>query len=142
MLRSLYELISSKRVRNLSVEGYQPDTYEGVYLVLEPIVVYKKAYFWEALWLQPLIIEMVLPQGAKFVVANLDQNPCLKLRANCALPVAFTSQVDVARSSYDTELEYRIGQMAIPDGFNQSLGDECQSGIHFFLEYESAVAYV
>lgn len=44
-------------------------------------------------------------------------------------------------STYDSKVEYRVGERVYPDSFSDDWTAECESGIHFFITREEAENY-
>ena len=47
----------------------------------------------------------------------------------------------IGYSGYDRTFQYRVGEMAIPNGFNPDRWNVCSTGIHFFMNRQEAVNY-
>lgn len=46
-----------------------------------------------------------------------------------------------AYSGYDSEFEYRVGEIVKVDNFDTNRWHECAPGIHFFITRKEAVDY-
>ena len=52
-----------------------------------------------------------------------------------------TAAVKEARSQYDSDFVYRIGETVRVDDFDEDRRNECAPGIHFFITRQEAVSY-
>ena len=51
------------------------------------------------------------------------------------------ANIDAAYSGYDSEFEYRVGEIVKVDNFDTNRWHECAPGIHFFITRKEAVDY-
>ena len=50
-------------------------------------------------------------------------------------------EYDEAYSDYDVNFIYKVGEMVIPDDFDENRWNECSNGIHFFITKTEAEEY-
>ena len=90
----------------------------------------------------PAIAELEIPEDAKRLSSTGRKCRCDKARVLRFLdydrnPINVTE----AASTYTKEFVYRVGEMAMPDSFDEDRWKECSNGIHFFINFEEAVLY-
>ena len=86
------------------------------------------------------LVELRIPADARR--SNSTGRKC---RCDRALVTGITDEdgnpVESARSGYDSDFVYRVGETVEPDGFDEDRWDECTSGIHFYITKEEALDY-
>jgi hypothetical protein len=95
-----------------------------------------------------LIAVLEIPAKAKRVTPHTGYND-YKSRASAAKVVAFEMmdgsplKIKTARGIYhNSDFVYKLGQVAKPEAkFDPCMTDACRSGIHFFMDRDSAVRY-
>jgi hypothetical protein len=101
---------------------------------------YKKV--WNRDYTKGVVIELRFPEGAKLVSTVLGR----KCRASEATVVRcltpdFETETEF-RSLHDEDFTYRVGETVKPSNpFDDSITEECTSGIHFFTTREEAEKY-
>ena len=90
----------------------------------------------------PAIAELEIPEDAKRLSSTGRKCRCDKAMVLRFLdyernPINATE----ALSTYTKEFVYRVGEMAIPDSFDEDRWNECSNGIHFFINFQEAVRY-
>ena len=86
------------------------------------------------------LVELRIPADARR--SNSTGRKC---RCDRALVTGITDEcgkpVESARSGYNSDFVYRVGETVEPDGFDEDRWDECSHGIHFFITKEEALDY-
>jgi hypothetical protein len=130
--------------RNVMLQGH----FCGFWRVTSPLTAFKKVY-------GPLshgaIVNLILPVGAKFYAPSCVWNHTSsrggrKMRANRAVTHSIAlihngEGLKDARSSFDKDYVYAPGIVARPKPHFSSAYDQCDPGIHFFLNVVEAFDY-
>ena len=48
---------------------------------------------------------------------------------------------EISYSKYDRSFKYEVGELVVPDDFDDNRFNECSSGIHFFITLQEAIDY-
>ena len=110
-------------------------------ILTKSIIGYKKAIIRPFMTLQEALITLEIPVGAIVFQPNN-----FKCRTNIAKVIRITNlgETDIlkeAQSWFDSSFIYYAGETIICDDFKLNNSIECASGIHFFLDKESALNY-
>jgi hypothetical protein len=88
-----------------------------------------------------VIAKLLIPEDAERVSTPLSR----KCRASHAMVLELRSREgETVKSEWSLNsglLEYRVGEMAIPDKFDPDIRVECTHGIHFFITRKEAEEY-
>lgn len=83
-----------------------------------------------------IIVTLEIPKGA--IVFSINNNKC---RTNKAKVVEISNGETIAKSRYDENFIYELGQEIEIEDFDLMYNVECSSGIHFFRTREEAENY-
>ena len=93
---------------------------------------------------QDIIVELEIPADARRSSATGRKCRCDKAKV---LSVTTLDGVEVGtdagtvHSSYDSQFEYRVGEIVTAPNFCEDRWEECAPGIHFLLNRQEAVEY-
>ena len=88
------------------------------------------------------IIKLEIPNDALRCSATSRKCRCSKAKVISITNIDGTeANVDAAYSGYDSEFEYRVGEIVKVDNFDTDRWNECAPGIHFFVTRKEAVDY-
>lgn len=103
-------------------------------------IAFKKAY--NAIHHRGYIIKLEIPNDALRCSATSRKCRCSKAKVISITNIDGTeANVDAAYSGYDSEFEYRVGEIVKVDNFDTDRWHECAPGIHFFITRKEAVDY-
>ena len=103
-------------------------------------IAFKKAY--NAIHSRCYIIKLEIPNDALRCSATSRKCRCSKAKVISITNIDGTeANVDAAYSGYDSEFEYRVGEIVKVDNFDTDRWHECAPGIHFFITRKEAVDY-
>ena len=103
-------------------------------------IAFKKAY--NAIRSRCYIIKLEIPNDALRCSATSRKCRCSKAKVISITNIDGTeANVDAAYSGYDSEFEYRVGEIIKVDNFDTDRWHECTPGIHFFITRKEAVDY-
>ena len=103
-------------------------------------IAFKKAY--NAIHSRCYIIKLEIPNDALRCSATSRKCRCSKAKVISITSIDGTeANVDAAYSGYDSEFEYRVGEIVKVDNFDTDRWHECAPGIHFFITRKEAVDY-
>ena len=103
-------------------------------------IAFKKAY--NANRSRCYIIKLEIPNDALRCSATSRKCRCSKAKVISITNIDGTeANVDAAYSGYDSEFEYRVGEIVKVDNFDTDRWNECAPGIHFFITRKEAVDY-
>jgi hypothetical protein len=150
----------AKRIRVRATEsswwGGRGTRYEvtGFYVITKELNVFKMNYSTDGR--TKVITNLTIPVGAKVYAPDFAFNEdhaddgyrChdRKMRASEAIVHSSATMyaqkpVAVARSGWDSSFKYAAGKTIKPRGDFDMDGDQCASGIHFFLNLQDAIEY-
>ena len=90
-----------------------------------------------------LLVKLQIPEDAKRSSAATS-----KCRCDKAMVLEITSLDGVQQfqetvnTNYDQEVKYKVGEMVLPDSFDNNRWNECSHGIHFFINKQDAINYI
>ena len=103
-------------------------------------IAFKKAY--NANRSRCYIIKLEIPSDAMRCSATSRKCRCSKAKVISITNIDDTeANVDAAYSGYDSEFEYRVGEIVKVDNFDTDRWHKCAPGIHFFITRKEAVDY-
>ena len=103
-------------------------------------IAFKKAY--NVIHNGGCIIKLEIPNDALRCSATSRKCRCSKAKVISITNIDGTeANVDAAYSGYDSEFEYRVGEIVKVDNFDTDRWHECAPGIHFFITRKEAVDY-
>ena len=103
-------------------------------------IAFKKAYNMNRT--KCYIIKLEIPSDAMRCSATSRKCRCSKAKVISITNIDGTeTNVDAAYSGYDSEFEYRVGEIVKVDNFDTDRWHECAPGIHFFITRKEAVDY-
>ena len=103
-------------------------------------IAFKKAY--NAIHSRCYIIKLEIPSDAMRCSATSRKCRCSKAKVISITNIDDTeANIDAAYSGYDSEFEYRVGEIVKVDNFDTNRWHECAPGIHFFITRKEAVDY-
>ena len=96
-------------------------------------------------WGDPYLVKLLIPDDARRSSAT-----SLKCRCDKAQVLAITnldgsdcgrSQVVNPKGYERSETLYKVGEIVLPDSFDEDRWNECSHGIHFFINKQDAINY-
>ena len=103
-------------------------------------IAFKKAY--NAIRSRCYVIKLEIPSDAMRCSATSRECRCSKAKVISITNIDGTeANIDAAYSGYDSEFEYRVGEIVKVDNFDTNRWHECAPGIHFFITRKEAVDY-
>ena len=103
-------------------------------------IAFKKAYNMN--FTKCYIIKLEIPSDATRCSATSRKCRCSKAKVISITNIDGTeANVGAAYSGYDSEFEYRVGEIVKVDNFDTNRWNECAPGIHFFITRKEAVDY-
>ena len=88
------------------------------------------------------LIELEIPADARRLSSTSYKCRCDKALVKSITLINDTSRQikEVVNQSYK-ECLYKVGELVIPDSFDENRWDECSQGIHFFINKQDAINY-
>ena len=93
---------------------------------------------------QDIIVELEIPADARRSSATGRKCRCDKAKVLSITTldgVAVGADSGTVHSSYDSQFEYRVGEIVTAPNFCEDRWQECAPGIHFFINRQEAVEY-
>ena len=88
------------------------------------------------------LIQLLIPEDAKRSSATTNKCRCSKAKVLSITSLDGESAYEsVVNKSYNSHVEYKVGEMVFPDSFDENRWDECSHGIHFFINKQDAINY-
>ena len=89
-----------------------------------------------------LLVQLEIPADAKRTSATTMMCRCSKAVVKSITNIDGSNEVDeVLNTSQVSKCLYKVGQLVIPDSFDEDRWFECSHGIHFFINKEDAINY-
>lgn len=88
-----------------------------------------------------LIVKLEIPADAARSSATTNKCRASKAKVLEISDIERKHFFGEARSNYDSEFVYRVGEMVEVSDFNNNRWEECASGIHHFMTREEAIVY-
>lgn len=91
-----------------------------------------------------VIIELEIPGDAKRSSANGRKCRCNKAYVRAIYKrnnIGEWTEITEARSKFDPNFVYKVGEMVKVDNFDENRWNECAPGIHFFISKQEAIDY-
>ena len=88
------------------------------------------------------LVQLEIPADAKRSSATTRKCRCSKAMVISITDIDGSNEVDeVLNTSQNSKCLYKVGQLVIPDCFDEDRWNECSHGIHFFINKEDAINY-
>lgn len=88
------------------------------------------------------LVQLEIPADAKRSSATTMKCRCSKAMVISITNIDGSNAVDeVLNTSQESKCLYRVGELVIPDSFDEDRWNECSHGIHFFINKEDAINY-
>jgi len=100
-----------------------------------PFIGYKKCFNFR-------IVQLLIPKDARRSSATTNECRCDKAKVLTIKSIDNKEYFNEARSYVDENFLYRVGKMAVANGFNEDRWAESTTGIHFYLTREEAIGYL
>jgi hypothetical protein len=108
---------------------------DGAFIGWKKINDYKESY--EGSYL----VKLEIPEDAIRCSATSYKCRCDKARVLAITRIMDGKNVDIITNTSYGECVYKVGEMVIPDGFDEDRWKECSNGIHFFINKQQAIDY-
>lgn len=87
------------------------------------------------------IVKLLILEDSKRSSATTSKCRCDKAKVLDIENIETGKKVNEARSSYDSNFIYKVGEIIHVDNFDNNRWNECSTGIHFFVNKENAINY-
>ena len=88
------------------------------------------------------LIKLQIPEDAKRSSATSQKCRCDKALVLAITKLDGTNPIsEIENFSYSPSVLYKVGEMVIPDSFDEDRWNECSHGIHFFINKQDAINY-
>ena len=88
------------------------------------------------------LVQLEIPADAKRSSATTMKCRCSKAMVISITNIDGSNEVDeVLNTLQVSKCLYKVGQLVIPDSFDEDRWNECSHGIHFFINKEDAINY-
>ena len=88
------------------------------------------------------IIELEIPTDARRLSSISYKCRCDKALVKSITLISDTScQVEAVVNKSYTDCHYKVGELVLPDSFDEDRWNECSHGIHFFINKQDAINY-
>ena len=108
---------------------------DGPFIGWKKITSYKEAYKGHYL------VKLEIPEDARRCSATSFKCRCDRANVLEITRIEDGESVDIITNTNYGECVYKVGEMVIPDGFNEDRWQECSNGIHFFINKQQAIDY-
>ena len=88
------------------------------------------------------LVKLQIPEDARRCSATTQ-----KCRCDKALVLAITDEdgnnpiEEIENTAQDHHVTYKVGELVLPDSFDEDRWNECSHGIHFFINKQDAIDY-
>ena len=90
----------------------------------------------------PYLIKLEIPEDAKRSSATTNKCRCDKAKVLGIYNLDGTpAAVTEVLNTNEKETLYKVGEIVLPDSFDENRFNECSHGIHFFIDKQSAIDY-
>jgi len=87
------------------------------------------------------LVELEIPADARRSSATTEKCRCDKAKVISITDIGSNKQISVITNMKYTNTLYKVGEMVYPDAFDEDRFNECSTGIHFFIDKQSAINY-
>ena len=88
------------------------------------------------------LIKLLIPEDAKRSSATTQKCRCSKAQVVEITDLDGTNPViELNHLAYDIVTTYKVGEIVLPDSFDEDRWNECSNGIHFFINKQDAIDY-
>ena len=88
------------------------------------------------------LVKLLIPDDAKRSSATSYKCRCDKAKVLSITSIDEKTSFDsVVNLNYTPNIKYCVGEMVIPDSFDNDRWNECSNGIHFFINKQDAINY-
>ena len=108
---------------------------DGAFIGWKKITSYKEAYKGHYL------VKLEIPEDARRCSATSFKCRCDRAKVLEITRIEDGKNMDIITNTNYGECVYKVGEMVIPDGFNEDRWQECSNGIHFFINKQQAIDY-
>lgn len=88
-----------------------------------------------------VLVKLEIPEDAKRSSATTRKCRCSKAKVISITGIESGKEYDLAFSQHNIKFVYRVGEMVVPDSFDEDRWNECSNGIHFFVTKHEAIDY-
>ena len=88
-----------------------------------------------------VIVKLLIPEDAKRSSATSEKCRCDKATVLEIQSLVGSEKYQAAYSNYDRNFIYTVGETVTVPDFDENRWNECSTGIHFFVNRQSAVDY-
>ena len=108
---------------------------DGAFIGWKKITEYKELYKGDYL------VKLGIPEDARRCSATTYKCRCDKARVLEITRIEDGEGVDIITNTDYCECVYKVGEMVMPDSFDENRWNECSNGIHFFINKQQAIDY-
>ena len=88
------------------------------------------------------LIKLLIPEDAKRTSATSRKCRCSKAQVLDITTLDETEHhIEVTNTEYMPYITYKVGEVVLPDSFDEYRWNECSHGIHFFINKQDAIDY-
>ena len=88
------------------------------------------------------LVKILIPADAKRCSADSQKCRCDKALVLAITDYDETNPIsEIENTCYYPHVTYKVGEMVIPDSFDEDRWNECSHGIHFFINKHDAINY-
>ena len=87
------------------------------------------------------LVKLEIPEDALRSSATSSKCRCNKAKVLEITSLKTGKRIDIITNTNKKPCKYKVGEMVIPDSFDEDRWNECSHGIHFFINKEEAINY-
>ena len=88
------------------------------------------------------LVKLQIPEDAKRSSATSQKCRCDKALVLAITDLDGTHSIrEIENADFSPYITYKVGEIVIPDSFDENRWNECSHGIHFFINKQDAINY-
>ena len=87
------------------------------------------------------LVKLLIPEDARRCSATGTKCRCDKAKVEAIYDLADMEDVDMVINTNYEQTCYKVGEVVLPDSFDDNRWNECSHGIHFFVNRQEAIDY-
>ena len=91
---------------------------------------------------QGKLVKLQIPEDARRCSATTQKCRCDKALVLSITDLDGSNPIEeIENTAQDHHVTYKVGELALPDSFDEDRWNECSHGIHFFINKQDAIDY-
>jgi len=88
------------------------------------------------------LVHLLIPADARRSSATSTKCRCDKAQVLDITSLDGSAHIDyITNHQYEPAITYKVGEIVLPDSFDEDRWNECSHGIHFFIDKQEAINY-